>query len=186
MTKPTLKSAAQYAAIGFTATLLAMGGMQLSAQSIASHNSKAPVSYDAGRIELQDRQNRIALSGSVILKQAGLTVRSNRMLINYTDSGGLEIQRMTATGGVQVTRGNEAASGDVAVYDFNRRIITMAGNVRLRRGSDTLNGGRLVIDLATGVSSVDGRASGSSSVSGEVGERNSSGRVTGSFTVPQD
>ena len=96
----------------------------------------------------------------------------------------LEIQRILATGGVTVARGNERASGDTAVYDFNRRIITMAGNVRLNRGSDTLNGGRLVIDLASGVSSVDGRASGSSSVTGQTGE--SGGRVTGTFSVPQD
>ena len=75
------------------------------------------------------------------------------------------------------------ARGDTAVYDFNRRIITMAGNVRLNRGGDTLNGGRLVIDLASGVSSVDGRASGSSSV---TGEGQSGGRVTGSFSVPEN
>ena len=79
--------------------------------------------------------------------------------------------------------GNERARGDTAVYDFNRRIITMAGNVRLNRGGDTLNGGRLVIDLASGVSSVDGRASGSSSV---TGQGQSGGRVTGSFSVPEN
>ena len=32
----------------------------------------------------------------------------------------------------------------------------LAGGVALRRGSDTLNGGRLTIDLNTGLSSVDG------------------------------
>ena len=78
---------------------------------------------------------------------------------------------------------NERARGDTTVYDFNRRIITMAGNVRLNRGGDTLNGGRLVIDLATGVSSVDGRASGSSSV---TGQGQSGGRVTGTFSVPEN
>ena len=91
--------------------------------------------------------------------------------------------RCRFSGGVQVTRGNERARGDTAVYDFNRRIITMAGNVRLNRGGDTLNGGRLVIDLATGVSSVDGRASGSSSV---TGQGQSGGRVTGTFSVPEN
>ena len=64
-------------------------------------------------------------------------------------------------------------------------MITLAGNVRLNRGCDTLNGGRLVIDLKSGVSSVDGRANGSSSVTGAVGSTGS-GRVTGSFSVPQE
>ena len=169
---------------GFTLTLAGVGAMQLHAQAIASHDSRAPVSYAADRIELQDRQNRVVLSGNVDITQAGLTMKAARTLVNYSDAGTLRIQRIMATGGVTVTRGSESASGNVAVYDFNRRIITMAGDVRLRRGGDTLNGGRLVIDLASGVSSVDGRASGSSGVAGST--TTSGGRVTGSFSVPQD
>lgn len=181
-----LSVAARSALTGFAITVAAFGGMQLHAQAIAAHNSNAPVNYGADRIELQDRENRVVLSGNVDITQAGLRVRAARTLVNYSDTGSLKIQRITATGGVQVTRGDEAASGDVAVYDFNRRIITMAGNVRLKRGSDTLSGGRLVIDLQSGVSSVDGSASGSSSVTGEPGAVRSGGRVTGSFSVPQN
>ncbi len=169
---------------GFALTCVALGGIQLSAQAIAGHNSNAPVSYAADRIELQDRQNRVVLSGNVQITQAGLQLNAARTIVNYSDGGNLSIQRIMATGGVNVQRGNERARGDTAVYDFNRRIITMAGNVRLNRGGDTLNGGRLVIDLATGVSSVDGNASGSSSVTGNTGSSN--GRVTGTFSVPQD
>lgn len=169
----------------FAATLAAMAGIQAGAQVIAGHNSNAPVNYSADRIELQDRQNRVVLSGRVDITQAGLRLQAARTQVNYSDAGSLRIQRITATGGVTVTRGNERAAGDVAVYDFHRRIITMAGNVRLNRGSDTLNGGRLVIDLRSGISSVDGRASGSSSVTGSV-SGSGNGRVSGSFSVPQN
>ncbi|MEZ5680808.1 MAG: LptA/OstA family protein [Erythrobacter sp.] len=175
---------ARWGAAGFLATLAAFGGIQLSAQAIAVHNSNAPVSYAADRIELQDRQNRVVLSGNVQITQAGLNLNAARTIVNYSDAGSLKIQRIMATGGVNVTRGNERASGDTAVYDFNRRIITMAGNVRLNRGGDTLNGGRLVIDLATGVSSVDGKASGSSSITGQAS--GNGGRVTGTFSVPEN
>ncbi|MEP5937818.1 MAG: LptA/OstA family protein [Erythrobacter sp.] len=155
-----------------------MGAIQLQAQALGSHNSNAPVEYAADRIELQDIQNRVVLTGNVDIQQAGLRVRAARTLVNFSDSEELSIQQITASGGVRVSRGNEAATGDVAVYDFNRRIITMAGNVQLKRGGDTLSGGRLVIDLRSGVSSVDGRASG-------TGSTDSDGRVTGSFSVPQ-
>lgn len=181
--KSLSKIALGWAAGGFALATLAGGVASLQAQAIASHNTRAPVSFDAGNIALDDRANRVVLTGGVTINQAGLTVRSNRMLANYTDDGSLDVQRITANGGVVVTRGNERASGDVAIYDFNRRIITMAGNVRLSRGSDTLSGGRLVIDLATGQSSVDGRAGGGSSA---PGERGSDGRVSGTFSVPQD
>lgn len=166
----------RHAATGFVVTLACLGGMQLYAQAIGSHNSKAPVNYAADRIELQDRQDRVVLSGNVDITQSDLRMRAARTTVEYTNAGSLKIQRITATGGVQVTRGTEAAHGNVAIYDFNRRIITMAGNVGLRRGGDTLNGQRLVIDLDTGVSSVDGSA-------GAAGGRGS--RVSGSFSVPQ-
>lgn len=172
------------AAIGFAGTLALAGGVAVFAQAIAGHNSNAPVNYAADRVELQDRQNRVVLSGNVRIDQAGLTLNAARTLVDYTDAGSLRIQRIMASGGVTVERGNERARGNVAVYDFNRRIITMAGDVRLNRGSDTLNGGRLVIDLRTGVSSVDGRASGSSSVTGAQGS--AGGRVSGTFSVPKN
>lgn len=179
------KTALRWAVGGFLATCATIGAIQLQAQAIASHNSRAPVEYSADRIELQDRQNRVALSGNVVITQAGLSVRSARTLVNYSDGDTLRIERITATGGVTVSRGNETARGDVAVYDFGRRVITMSGNVRLNRGGDTLNGARLVIDLASGISSVDGRATGSASTTDpESGTQ--SGRVSGRFSVPQD
>lgn len=167
-----------YGLAGFAGTLALMGGIASQAQSIASHDSRAPVSYEAERIEWQDRENRIVLTGDVRVEQAGLRLQSSRMLVNYDDAGELRIDRITASGGVNVARGNERASGDTAIYDFDRRIITMAGNVRLRRGTDTLNGGRLVIDLNSGLSSVDGAPS-----RGSAGS--TPGRVTGTFAVPQ-
>lgn len=192
-TRASLKSGLKCGIAAFALTAIGLGGLQwhmsAQAQAIVSHNSRAPVDFDAGRIELQDRQNRVLLSGNVIVTQAGLRVNSQRMLVNYSDGGSLSISRITATGGVTVTRGNESAVGDVAIYDFNRRIITLAGNVRLRRGGDNLSGGRLVIDLQTGVSSIDGRSSGGSAPSeaqvpgAEV--QPSNGRVRGTFNVPQ-
>jgi lipopolysaccharide export system protein LptA len=173
------RTAAAWGLGSFVATAALLAGISTQAQSIASHDSRAPVSYAADRIELQDREKRVVLAGNVEIEQAGLRLQSARTLVNYSDTGSLQIDRITATGGVNIARGDERASGDVAIYDFNRRIITVAGNVRLRRGTDTLNGGRLVIDLESGLSSVDG------SPAGRAGGSSSGGRVTGSFAVPQ-
>ena len=169
---------------GFAMAAVLAGGMNLAAQGIARHDSRAPVTYDAAKFVLDDRANQAIASGGVVVTQAGLRIQSDRMVVAFSDAGGeLQIQRITATGGVVVTRGDERASGDTAVYDFNRRIITMAGDVALRRGTDTLNGGRLVIDLESGLSTVDGSAAGGSvAAPGAAGGR---GRVTGTFNVPQ-
>ncbi len=171
----TLKPLLRPALAGFVLTAAALLGWQhLAAQAIAGHNSNAPVDYAADRIELQDKQNRVVLSGNVHITQAGLNINAARVTVAYTDTGSLQIQRIDATGGVVVTRGTERASGSVAVYDFNRRIITMSGNVKLNRSGDTLNGGRLVIDLRSGLSSVDGSG----------GSAGKGGRVSGTFSVP--
>jgi len=171
-------------AAGFAAGAAALCAGWVAQAQVAGFNSNAPVNYSADRIELQDRQNRVVLSGGVDIRQGDLSLNAARTTVAYSDAGSLSIQRIDATGGVRVARGSETARGDVAIYDFNRRVITMIGNVALRRGSDTLNGGRLVIDLASGVSSVDGRAGGSSSALGTAsGSRG--GRVSGSFSVPK-
>jgi lipopolysaccharide export system protein LptA len=185
MAKGTLKSLIWRSGIsGFAAGAALVALQQAVAQGIAAHDSNAPVNYAADRIELQDKQKRVVLSGNVDVTQGDLRLRAARTTVAYTDEGSLKIQRMDATGGVLVTRGNETAQGDVAVYDFNRRVIVMAGGVALRRGSDTLNGGRLTIDLNSGISSVDGRSSGSSGALGTSGT-GGGGRVSGSFSVPK-
>jgi lipopolysaccharide export system protein LptA len=173
-------------ALAFAATCAVAGGIQLQAQTFGGHNARAPVDFDAGRLEVQDRDNRVILSGSVIVSQAGLTVRSDRMVVNYDDAGKLDVTRITATGGVVVTRGSDRASGGTAVYDLGSRIITMAGDVRLNRGGDSLSGGRLVINLDSGVASIDGRASGGTTSDGAPVTTESGGRVRGTFTVPQE
>lgn len=143
-------------------------GQQLGAQAISGHNSNAPVDFGADRIELQDKQNRVVLTGNVDITQADLRLRGARTVIDFTKGDQTQVQRITASGNVVVTRQDQVATGDTAIYDFNQRIITMVGNASLKRGGgDTLRGGRFVMDLKSGVSSASG------------------GRVKGTFNVPK-
>lgn len=155
-------------------------GTPAGAQGIAGFNSNQPVNYAADRIELQDKQNRVVLSGSVVIDQGDLRLTAGRTTVAYTNDGGIKIQRIDATGGVTVARGNERATGAAAVYDLNRRVIVMSGGVHLRRGTDTLNGGRLTMDLNSGLSTVVG--GGGAAVPGATTGAN--GRVSGTFAVP--
>ncbi len=180
--RPSLAALARRGLLGglIAGSVAALGfGSVAGAQNIAGFNSNQPVSFDADRIELQDRQKRVVLSGDVVIRQGDLSLTAQRTTVSYSDAGTLTIQRIDATGGVTVVRGSERASGASGVYDFNRRVIVLAGGVALRRGNDFLNGGRLVIDLNTGLSSVDGSAAGSGP------DGTSSGRVSGTFAVPQ-
>jgi lipopolysaccharide export system protein LptA len=149
------------------------------AQVLRGHDSNAPVNFAADRIEVQDRADRVVVSGNVHVTQAGMTLNAARMTVAYRSNGGIEIERIDAAGDVVVTKGNETARGSTAIYDLNRRLITMIGNVQLTQGANRLTGGRLLIDLNTGRSTVDGRAAAPGTGGG------GGGRVTGTFTVPK-
>lgn len=184
MKRPLLIASLTFAlgAVGVVAPVVTGGG-PAQGQMLRGHNSSAPVDFSADRIEVQDRADRVVVSGNVHVTQAGLTLDAARMTIAYNNAGGagsdgVQIQRMDAAGDVVVTRGADRARGDVAIYDLNTRIITMLGNVQLNQGSNRLTGGRLVMDLNNGRSTVDGRAA-------QPGATSRGGRVTGTFTVPE-
>ncbi|GGJ55281.1 OstA family protein [Sphingopyxis bauzanensis] len=184
----TMKSMA-LAGAGFAFTSLALlstgtGGDAAQAQALANHNSNAPVDFAANSIEVQDRADRVVISGNVRVTQAGMTLTAARMTVAYSRQGGTDVNRLDATGGVVVTKGDERASGNVAIYDLDRRLITMVGNVELRQRGNNLRGGRMVIDLNSGRATVDGRGAArgpdGNPIAGGTG-----GRVTGTFTVPE-
>ena len=156
----------------------------LGAQALKNHNANAPVDFEADRIEVQDRADRAVLAGNVKVRQGNLALDAARLTVAYTGAltaGNPTVQRLDASGGVVVRSASETATGEFASYDLNRRLITMIGGVTLNQGSNVLRGGRLVIDLNSGRSIIDGRSSGGAP--GVVG--GTGGRVTGRFSVPQ-
>ena len=151
------------------------------------HDTAAPISFDAGHIELQDKANRALLSGKVSVKQAEMTLNAERVAVAYTGQvvdGSPQVSRMDASGGVVVTRPDQAARSSYAIYDLNTRVITMLGAVTLTQGTNTVRGGRLTINLDTGRAVVDGSSVGGGGASGGATTQ-SGGRVSGTFSVPK-
>ncbi len=151
------------------------------------HDSSAPIDFDAQSIELDDRANRAILSGGVKITQANLTLNAARVTVSYSGQiidGSPAATRFDASGGVTVTRPDQSARAQYGVYDINRRVITMLGNVSLTQGGNTVSGGRLTLDLDSGRASIDGSGVGTSRAPDGTVVR-SGGRVTGRFTVPE-
>jgi lipopolysaccharide export system protein LptA len=145
-----------------------------SVSALKHHDTNAPVNVAADRIEVQDRADRAIFSGNVVATQADMTLRAPHVTLAYTNTSGIEIKRIDATGGVTVTSPSETARGSVAIYDLESRLITMLGAVTLVRGDSHVTGQRLVIDLNSGRAVMDAR-----------GTTTNGGRVTGTFTVPK-
>lgn len=166
--------------------LLALAGP---AVGQSRHNSSAPIDFNAGYIELQDKANRAILSGGVNVKQAEMTLTATRMTVAYTGqvtNGSPQVSRLDASGGVTVTRPDQRARSQYAVYDLNKRQITMLGGVTLTQGGgNTVSGGRLTINLDSGRAVIDGSSLGGTVKAPDGTVTQSGGRVTGRFSVPK-
>jgi lipopolysaccharide export system protein LptA len=163
-------------AAGLLATAAPAQQKQEPVSALKGHNTNAPVDVTSDRIEVQDRADRAIFSGNVHIRQADLTMDAARVTVAYSTQGGVQINRIDASGGVFVRSPSETARGEFGIYDTDRKLITLIGGVQLNRGANQVNGSRLVIDLDSGRAVIDG---------GPAGVNQSGGRVTGHFTVPQ-
>jgi lipopolysaccharide export system protein LptA len=148
--------------------------------ALKGHDTDQPVDVSADRIEVQDRANRAMFSGNVDVRQGNLRLNSARITVVYANSAGAgtQIERIEASGGVTMRSPSETARSQFAIYDIDRRLVTMIGAVRLDQGANHIQGGRLVFDLTSGRAVMDGGTGGAPGATG-------TGRVTGRFTVPR-
>ena len=168
-----------------------LAGLALAAPAAAQqrHDSTAPINFGADHIELQDKAHRSILSGNVMVKQAEMALNAARMTVLYSgqvaNGASPQAQRIDASGNVVVTRPDQTARSQFAVYDLTSRIITMLGGVTLIQAGNTVNGSRLTINLDTGRAVIDGSSVGGARTGADGGVTRSGGRVTGTFSVPK-
>lgn len=180
----SLASACGSAALAALAFILSPAVGQEPASALKNHDADAPVDVAADRIEVQDRADRAIFSGNVVVRQAQLQLNAARLTVAYSSAGGIEIERIDASGGVLLRSPSETARGQYAIYDLERRLITLLGGVTLTRGDSRVSGGRLVLDLDSGRAVMDGGGPPTAEVPPGTAAP-PAGRVTGTFTVPR-
>lgn len=148
----------------------------LTTSAIRGLDSRAPIDVDADRIDVMDQQNQAIFTGNVRVRQGTLTLEADRIKVAYSRpaKGDPVIQRLDADGNVRLATPSERATARFGIYDVDRRVLTLIGNVQLTQGTTKVQGNRLTIDLASGRSTLDGRSS-----AGQPGSR-----VSGRFAVP--
>ncbi|WP_020398492.1 lipopolysaccharide transport periplasmic protein LptA [Kordiimonas gwangyangensis] len=158
----------------FIATGLALSGA-VSAQSVLkNHDTYQPIDITAERLEMKQKEGRAIFKGAVSVKQGDMTLNADALTVFYQTENGVEnpsISRLDAEGAVKLASDSETLTGDWGVYDVDRRLITLGGNVTFKQGDNTLKGDRLEFDLVSGLAKLDGKAS-------------EDGRVRGQFSVP--
>ena len=138
-----------------------------------SANRDKPVHIEAATLEVRDKQRMATFSGNVHVVQGDTTMRCKVLVVHYDNesSGGMksatpspsgqqQISRLEAKGGVIVTQQEQTATGDTGLFDVKSNTITLLGNVVVSQGGNVVRGERLVVDMTTGVSRVDGGSKG--------------------------
>ena len=144
-----------------------------------SQNRDQPVHIEAATLEIRDKQKQATFSGDVRVKQGDTGLRCKSLVVFYeqsgepTDasktlqaaspgpSGEQRIKRLEARGGVVVTQKDQTATGELGIFDMKTNTVTLTGNpVVMTQGQNVLRGGKLVVDLTSGVSRVEAGKSG--------------------------
>jgi lipopolysaccharide export system protein LptA len=144
-----------------------------------AQNRDQPVTIKSDGLVFRDKDKMATFTGNVHVTQGDTEMRSKVLVVSYVDPsqpgpapatamktaapGGFgdqrQVRRIEAGDGVRVTQKDQNAAGDTGIFDTQSNIVTLNGNVVVTRGKDVVRGQRLVVDLSTGVSRIDGGAS---------------------------
>lgn len=119
-------------------------------------DTSLPVEVSADSLAVSQNDNSALFTGNVIIGQGEMRLAAPRVLVYYTqDQSGVE--RLEATGGVTLVRGDQAAEAERADYRVNAGTIRMTGSVLLTQGANTLVSDEMDVDLEKGTALMSGR-----------------------------
>lgn len=144
---------------GFTPAMAETG-------AVFATDSNAPISLEGDKMTVFKNGARAELLGRAALNQGPLSLTADEVTLFYTALSPRQLTRITAEKNVHIVSQNgREVFGDNAVYLVNAEKMTVSGNVRVidttNNGEDksetnTLSGGRLVINMRDGTSQVEG------------------------------
>jgi lipopolysaccharide export system protein LptA len=157
--------------IGLTAIALAAAAAMMGAalaQQVPGRDPDAPIEIEADNLEVRRDQRLAIFTGNVDAIQGTMTLNTDELRVTYRDDGagggdaqvGGAISRLEAVGSVVITTVKERATGSRGIYDVDAGTMRLEGGVQLFRDDNVLTGQTLVMDLNTGVSTLDAGGSG--------------------------
>jgi len=123
-----------------------------------AHDASQPVEVTSDSLSVDQATGNAIFSGNVIVIQGDLRMAAGEVSVFYAEQGGAQqVNEVVATGGVLLTRGDDAAEGDRAEYSVGSGAMVLIGDVLVTQGRTAIAGDRLSIDLTTGNGTVEGR-----------------------------
>lgn len=131
-----------------------------------------PVKIEAARLDVDDGAKTAVFVGDVVAAQGDIVMRTPELVASYTGAAGIadvaatnpatskapaaQISRIQAKQKVQVTtKDGQTVDGDWADVDMKTNLITLGGNVQLKKGNSVVSNSRLVVDMTSGEIKLD-------------------------------
>jgi lipopolysaccharide export system protein LptA len=144
-------------------------------------NRDLPVKIESNSLEVRDKSRQATFSGEVKLTQGETTIQCQTLVVFYEDTpastataakkgapaaqktaaaptpapGGQQIKLVEARGDVLVTQKDQTARGDKGVFDAKANTVLLTGNVAVTQGTNVLRGERMLVNLTTGITTVE-------------------------------
>jgi lipopolysaccharide export system protein LptA len=123
-------------------------------------NSSKPIEITSEELQIDQAGGFALFIGNVIVGQGDLRMTADRMRVEYgqnPETKKTDITVLTATGGVTIVSGEEAAEADMAVYSIADTTIVMTGDVLLTQGPSAISGDKMTYNLTTDTGFMEGR-----------------------------
>jgi lipopolysaccharide export system protein LptA len=128
---------------------------------LSPSSSNEPIVVHSDELEFDYQANKVIYRGSVNVVQGELKIDCKELLVNLARSGeqdNLALRDVVAIGDVVITQGNRTATGGRAIFDQQKRQITLLENPVLHDGPNEVTGERLVVYMDEGRSVVESSA----------------------------
>jgi len=131
--------------------------------SLSSSNGQ-PTNIEADGLTVEDERGEAIFTGNVVVVRGGHRISANLLTVDYTGGGAAtrgpaQLARLRARDHVVIrTPDNQTATSDWLIFEANRNLLTMGGNVTVSQGDNVVHGEKLVVDLASGESHFETRA----------------------------
>ncbi len=119
-------------------------------------DTSQPVQIDADQLSVNQESGVATFSGNVVVVQGDMKLQAGEVMITYS-ADKKAIQNLHASGGVTLAAGTDAATAASADYSPDSGDLVLVGGVVLTQGQAALSGEKLTLSLKSGLGTMSGR-----------------------------
>ncbi|HEX6093166.1 MAG TPA: LptA/OstA family protein [Dongiaceae bacterium] len=114
------------------------------------------------QLEYRERERLVIAQGEVMVESGARRIGADMMTGHFDRlaDGSLSLARIEAEGNITVKTKDTFARSQKGEYDLGQDIMTLTGDVRITNGQNQFNGERAEVNVATGVSTLQGGGDG--------------------------